>query len=181
MRSRLGALRGLSTAGLRRERQCQNALGLATALRGHPAVLNVRYPGLPDDPSYSVVSSQMRRAGGLLAIELADAGRCALVRHSELLVAATSFGGIHLRRPTGSLGRPGCAGFRPHRSRHRGHGRPGGGCPAGARCPVASLGCDFWSRFTDSRRRRLRRTQLRARNLLRIGGQHPAKPRSAAI
>lgn len=90
------ALRGLSTAGLRHERQCQNALGLATALRGHPAVLDVRYPGLPDDPSYPVVSTQMRRSGGLLSIELADAEAVhALVRNSELLVAATSFGGIH--------------------------------------------------------------------------------------
>ena len=149
----------------------------------HPAVLNVRYPGLPDDPSYSVVSSQMRRAGGLLAIELADAEAVhALVRHSELLVAATSFGGIHTSSTDGLAGATRLRRVSPasHR-RHRGHGRPGGGCPAGARCPVASLGCDFWSRFTDSRRRRLRRTQLRARNLLRIGGQHPAKPRSAAI
>jgi len=90
------ALRGLSTAGLRHERQCQNALGLANALRGHPAVRNVRYPGLPDDPSYPVASTQMRRAGGLLSIELADADAVhSLVRNSELLVAATSFGGIH--------------------------------------------------------------------------------------
>lgn len=51
----------LCTAGLRFERQCRNALALATMLRGHPAVRSVRYPGLPDDPSYSVASTRMRR------------------------------------------------------------------------------------------------------------------------
>jgi cystathionine gamma-lyase len=38
----------------------------------------------------------MRRFGGLVSLELADAAAVhALVRHSELLVASTSFGGIH--------------------------------------------------------------------------------------
>jgi cystathionine gamma-lyase len=69
---------------------------LATALHGHPAVRGVRYPGLPDDPSYPVAVTQMRRFGGLLSVELADAEAVHdLVRRSELLVAATSFGGLH--------------------------------------------------------------------------------------
>lgn len=90
------ALRSIGTAGLRYERQCQNALMLATALRGHRAVKSVRYPGLADDPSYEVAASQMRRFGGLVSIELADAKSVhALVQRSELLVASTSFGGIH--------------------------------------------------------------------------------------
>jgi cystathionine gamma-lyase len=89
-------LRSLGSAGLRFDRQCQNALALATALRTHPAVRAVRYPGLPDDPSYPVAVTQMRRFGGLVSIELADAATVhALVERSELLVAATSFGGIH--------------------------------------------------------------------------------------
>ncbi len=89
-------LRSLGSAGLRFDRQCQNALALATALRTHPAVRAVRYPGLPDDPSYPVAVTQMRRFGGLVSIELADAAAVhALVERSELLVAATSFGGIH--------------------------------------------------------------------------------------
>ncbi|MGY4710078.1 cystathionine gamma-lyase [Mycolicibacterium sp. CBM1] len=89
-------LRSLGSVGLRVERQCQNALALATALRGHPRVRAVRYPGLPDDPSHPVAAAQMRRFGGLVSIELADAAAVhALVRDSELLVAATSFGGLH--------------------------------------------------------------------------------------
>jgi cystathionine gamma-lyase len=89
-------LRSLGTAGLRFERQCHNAQALAVMLRGHPAVRSVRYPGLPDDPSHSVATAQMRRFGGLVAVELADATAVhALVERSELLIASTSFGGIH--------------------------------------------------------------------------------------
>ena len=89
-------LRSIGSFGLRFERQCQNALALATALSGHPAVRSVRYPGLPGDPSHAVALNQMRHFGGLVSVELAGADAVhALVRHSELLVAATSFGGIH--------------------------------------------------------------------------------------
>lgn len=89
-------LRSIGSVGLRFERQCRNALALATALQHHPRVRSVRYPGLPGDPSHPVAAAQMRRFGGLVSVELVDAGAVhALVRRSELLVAATSFGGIH--------------------------------------------------------------------------------------
>ena len=56
----------------------------------------MRYPGLPDDPSHAVATAQMRRFGGLVSFELADAAAVTeLVRRSELLVASTSFGGLH--------------------------------------------------------------------------------------
>jgi cystathionine gamma-lyase len=89
-------LRSLGTAGLRFERQCRNAQALAGALQAHPAVRLVRYPGLPDDPSYPVAAAQMTRFGGLVSMELADAAAVdALVARSDLLVSSTSFGGIH--------------------------------------------------------------------------------------
>lgn len=89
-------LRSLGTAGLRFERQCQNAQALATMMHAHHAVRSVRYPGLPDDPSYPVAVGQMRRFGGLVAIELDDAAAVhALVERSDLLIASTSFGGMH--------------------------------------------------------------------------------------
>lgn len=59
-------LRSLETAGLRFERQCQNARAVATMLAGHPAVRAVRYPGLAQDPAHPVAMAQMRRFGGLL-------------------------------------------------------------------------------------------------------------------
>ncbi|MFC7672186.1 cystathionine gamma-lyase [Mycolicibacterium sp. GCM10028919] len=90
------ALRSLGSAGLRVDRQCQNAMAVALMLRGHPAARGVRYPGLPQDPAHEVATIQMKRYGGLVAVELADAAAVhALVERSDLLVAATSFGGIH--------------------------------------------------------------------------------------
>ncbi|WP_101953348.1 cystathionine gamma-lyase [Mycobacterium intracellulare] len=89
-------LRSLGSAGLRFERQCLNAQALATMLREHPAVRQVRYPGLVGDPAYPVATAQMRRFGGLVSVELTDAAAVhALVQRSELLIGATSFGGIH--------------------------------------------------------------------------------------
>ena len=89
-------LRSLGTAGLRLERQCRNAQALATMLHSHPAVRSVRYPGLPDDPAYPTASAQMQRFGGLVAFELADGAAVhEMVARSDLLIAATSFGGIH--------------------------------------------------------------------------------------
>ena len=90
-------LRGIGSFGLRFDRQCQNALALATALQGHPRVHAVRYPGLPGDPSHPVATTQMRRFGGLVSIELSGGREAvhALVAGSDLLVAATSFGGLH--------------------------------------------------------------------------------------
>src|SRR3954463_4050891 len=90
------ALRSLGSAGLRFERQCHNARAVALMLRDHPAVRSVRYPGLPDDPAHQIACRQMRRFGGLVAFELADATAVhRLVERSALVVAATSFGGIH--------------------------------------------------------------------------------------
>lgn len=90
------ALRSLGSAGLRIERQCRNAHAVALMLRDHPAVRSVRYPGLPDDPSHPVAVEQMRRFGGLVSVELADAAAVhRLIERSALLVSATSFGGIH--------------------------------------------------------------------------------------
>jgi cystathionine gamma-lyase len=89
-------LRSLGSAGLRFERQCHNAQALATMLLDHPGVRAVRYPGLSQDPAHPVAAAQMRRFGGLVSIELADAAAVhALVQRSQLLIAATSFGGIH--------------------------------------------------------------------------------------
>ncbi len=89
-------LRSLGSAGLRFERQCVNAQALALALRGHKKVRSVRYPGLPDDPSHQIATLQMKRFGGLVSIELEDAAAVhALVERSALLIASTSFGGLH--------------------------------------------------------------------------------------
>ena len=69
---------------------------LAAALRTHPAVANVRYPGLPDDPAFAVAQRQMRRFGGLVSFELPTAEAFhRFVEAAELVTNATSFGGLH--------------------------------------------------------------------------------------
>jgi cystathionine gamma-lyase len=89
-------LRSLGSAGLRFDRQCQNTAAVAVLLSRHPEVRSVRYPGLPEDPAHPVASAQMKRFGGLVSFELADAAAVhRFVERSALLVSATSFGGIH--------------------------------------------------------------------------------------
>ena len=116
-------LRSIGTAGLRFERQCQNALALAMTLRKHPAVRSVRYPGLPDDPSHEVANRQMKRFGGIVAVELDNAAAVhALVQRSTCSSPSTSFGGIHSsvdRRAR--WGDPVGEGFARISCGHRGH------------------------------------------------------------
>jgi cystathionine gamma-lyase len=88
--------RGLGTLDLRLARQAENAAALVEALRRHGAVRNVRWPGSSDDLSYPIASRQMRRFGGVLTFELAAADAVTrFVEASELVSAATSFGGLH--------------------------------------------------------------------------------------
>ena len=71
-------------------------MAMALTLRSHPAVRSVRYPGLTDDPSHEIANRQMKRFGGIVAVELDSAAAVhALVQNSDLLVSSTSFGGIH--------------------------------------------------------------------------------------
>ncbi|MER5766993.1 cystathionine gamma-lyase [Streptomyces sp. NPDC001985] len=89
------AHRSLATLQLRIERQCANALTLARALVDRPEVTGLRYPGLPDDPSYALATRQMRRYGGVVSFVLPDRGRAERFLDALRLVDdATSFGGI---------------------------------------------------------------------------------------
>ncbi|MCO7220102.1 cystathionine gamma-lyase [Klenkia sp. PcliD-1-E] len=90
------AHRSLSTLDLRLARQATTAAAVADLLADHPAVTGVRWPGRPGDPSYELASRQMLRMNGVVSATLADeAAVHALVRASELWLAATSFGGVH--------------------------------------------------------------------------------------
>lgn len=63
-------LRGLKTLELRMERHAQNAEAIALALKGHPLVKHVYYPGLPDHPGHEIASRQMTGFGGMVSFEL---------------------------------------------------------------------------------------------------------------
>ncbi len=61
-------LQGIETLHLRMERHSSNALETARFLKEHPAVSWVRYPGLEDDPSYSLAASQFSGGFGGMTV-----------------------------------------------------------------------------------------------------------------
>ena len=65
-------LRGLKTLGLRMERHCANALGLARFLQEQPGVTRVHYPGLESHPQHALAKTRMPGFGGVLSFEVAD-------------------------------------------------------------------------------------------------------------
>lgn len=62
--------RGMKTVALRVRASCDNALALARALRHHPKVARIYYPGLEDDPDHALASRQMSGFGGVVAIDV---------------------------------------------------------------------------------------------------------------
>ncbi|MEW1548164.1 cystathionine gamma-lyase [Streptomyces tsukubensis] len=89
------AHRSLATLHLRIDRQCTNALALARALDERAEVTELRYPGLPTDPSYTLAGRQMRRYGGVLSFVLPDRDHAERFLDALRLVDdATSFGGV---------------------------------------------------------------------------------------
>jgi O-acetylhomoserine (thiol)-lyase len=57
-------LQGIETLGLRVERHSTNALRAAQALKEHPKVLWVSYPGLPGDPAYANAQKYLPKGAG---------------------------------------------------------------------------------------------------------------------
>ncbi len=88
--------RGIETLEVRLERMCASAGMVARRLAEHPAVTNVRYPGLSQDPSHAVAKRQMSGFGFLIGFELADAARAErFLTECPLIAQATSFGSTH--------------------------------------------------------------------------------------
>lgn len=84
-------LRGIKTLALRVERQSATALELARRLAQHPAVRQVRYPGLGD----AVAPRYVTGFGPLLSFDVADGAEAARVERSlKLIENATSLGGV---------------------------------------------------------------------------------------
>ena len=89
------AHRSIATLQLRVDRQNATALILAQALRERADVTGLRYPGLPDDPSYKIASQQMRRYGCVVSFTLPTRARAEHFLDALRLVDdATSFGGV---------------------------------------------------------------------------------------
>ncbi|GAC1466029.1 MAG: cystathionine gamma-lyase [Chloroflexota bacterium] len=89
------AHRSLATLDVRMERQCRNALAVASFLKAHPRVHGVRYPGLPGDPAHELATRQMTWCGPVIGFALEDRAQAERFLNSCALVSqATSFGGV---------------------------------------------------------------------------------------
>ena len=90
------AHRSLATLDVRLERQCKSALAIAQFLISHPEVELVRYPGLPQDPAYTIASQQMKRYGSVVSFVLKGQAKAEhFLNACHLVTQATSFGGVH--------------------------------------------------------------------------------------
>jgi cystathionine beta-lyase/cystathionine gamma-synthase len=91
----VNGLRGIRTLPVRIARQSDTALRLAEELERHPAIAEVRYPGLSSHPQHDLAKRQMSYGGSMLAIDLAgglEAGR-RFVEGVRLAQMASSLGG----------------------------------------------------------------------------------------
>ena len=88
--------RGLETLEVRLARMCASAGVIAEQLAAHPAVRNVRYPGLVTDASHAIAAKQMAGFGFLIGFELhSHAAAEAFIADCPLIVSSTSFGSTH--------------------------------------------------------------------------------------
>ena len=89
-------LRGLRTLPVRMAAHSTHALHVARRLREDGRITRVLYPGLPDHPDHATARALLRGGfGGMVAFEIAGAGRAASFRFLEAL---------RLCRPAPSLG-----------------------------------------------------------------------------
>jgi cystathionine gamma-synthase/methionine-gamma-lyase len=87
----------MKTMSLRVERQCTNALAIATWLAGHPAIAQVHYPRLPKHPDYAVAQRTLGgKYGAMLAFELRQPEKLTLFADAlELVLPASTLGDIY--------------------------------------------------------------------------------------
>jgi cystathionine gamma-synthase len=88
--------RGVKTLAVRMERHCANAAVIAAFLSEHPAVADVRYPGLPAHPGHDVAVRQMRGFGGMVSFHHTGGEAAALgtVARTRLFTLAESLGAV---------------------------------------------------------------------------------------
>lgn len=90
------ALRGLKTLAVRMRQHEENAALISRWLRGHPRVVSVSYPGLPDHPQHDLAVRQMSGFGGMVTLQLRGGRAQAneFVKAVKLFSFAESLGGV---------------------------------------------------------------------------------------
>jgi cystathionine gamma-synthase/methionine-gamma-lyase len=94
------ALRGLKTFPLRMERQCANAMEMATFLENHPLIDRVRYAGLSSHPQHETARRILsnEKYGAMLNFDIADCDKDKAFRFLDalqIILPATTLGDIY--------------------------------------------------------------------------------------
>jgi cystathionine gamma-synthase len=89
-------LRGVKTLAVRMEQHSRNAARVADMLARHPAVTEVRYPGLPGHPGHEVAAKQMRDFGGMVSFRVRGGAGAAVAvcGRTRLFTLGESLGGV---------------------------------------------------------------------------------------
>ncbi|MGM0589699.1 MAG: cystathionine gamma-synthase [Bacteroidota bacterium] len=90
-------LRGIKTLSVRVERATNNAKNIADFLENHPAVGNVRYPGLESHPQHDIAKKQMSDFGAMVSFTLTDdtmKEAQAFMTRTRYFTLAESLGGV---------------------------------------------------------------------------------------
>jgi O-succinylhomoserine sulfhydrylase len=83
-------LKGLETLPLRVARQTDSAARIAAALKAHPAVSRVIYPGDPDHPQAEICARQMIRGSTMVAVEVKGGKAAAFAVENALRIIRIS-------------------------------------------------------------------------------------------
>jgi cystathionine gamma-synthase len=78
------------------DQHSRNAARVADMLISHPAVTEVRYPGLPSHPGHEVAAKQMRDFGGMVSFRVrgGEAAAVAACGRTRLFTLGESLGGV---------------------------------------------------------------------------------------
>ncbi len=88
-------LRGIKTLAVRMEKSQENAMKIASWLKGQKSVVRVIYPGLPEHPGHEVQKKQARGFGAMLTFQTDSAERALSVLSNVRLISfAESLGGV---------------------------------------------------------------------------------------
>ncbi|MDR2768389.1 MAG: PLP-dependent aspartate aminotransferase family protein [Treponema sp.] len=88
-------LRGIKTLKIRMDAQQASAQKIAAALKAHPKVSAVYYPGLADHPLKAVHDAQSPGPGAVLSFKTGDTGAALrFLAKTRLAAAAVSLGGV---------------------------------------------------------------------------------------
>ena len=87
-------LKSLETLELRVHAHCDRAEKLSEALRVHPKVSRLIYPGNPSHPHYKLAQKQMQRGGSLFSFEVNGGQKAAfqLANHLQLVKISNNLG-----------------------------------------------------------------------------------------